>query len=102
LEVTNQSDKELYTGSKYDIQISMEGKWYSLDQLYDSVWPDEAYVIPKGETNIITSQWSLMYGKLPEGDYRIVKELKEYRSSGEFESYYLATEFEVKGDVPTT
>ena len=80
---------------KFDIQIRMEGKWYSLDQLYDSIWADEAYVIPKGETTIITSQWSLMYGKLPEGDYRIVKEVKDFRETGELESYYLATEFEI-------
>lgn len=96
LEIVNNSGKELGTGNKYDIQMKVDGKWYRIEQLYDALWKDVAYILPDGQTIIITTQWSLMYGKLPVGSYRIVKEVTDYRAPGDYDTYYLATEFEIK------
>lgn len=70
--------------------------WYRIEQLYDAAWEDVAYILSDGQTTIITTQWSLMYGELPAGSYRIVKEVMDYRAPGDCDTYYLATEFEIK------
>lgn len=98
LEIVNNSGMELDTGSAVDIQMEVNGKWYRVDQLYDAIWTDEAYIIPDGETTILTTRWSFMYGELPAGSYRIVKKVMDYRAPGDYDTCYLATEFEIRGE----
>lgn len=97
LEIVNHSGKELTTGAKFDIQMEVDGKWYCLDQVYDAIWDQVAYKLPSGDTTILPTDWSFMYGELPFGSYRIVKEVTDYRAPGDYDIYYLGTEFEIKG-----
>uniref|UniRef100_UPI0040568C36 M56 family metallopeptidase n=1 Tax=Agathobacter sp. TaxID=2021311 RepID=UPI0040568C36 len=96
LEITNHSGKELTTGEQVDIQINSDGKWYRIEQIYDALWEEVAYKLPDEQTTTLTIQWSFMYGKLPAGSYRIVKEVTDYRAPGDYDTYYLAAEFEIK------
>lgn len=96
LEIVNHSGKELTTGAKFDIQMKVDGKWYCLDQVYDAVWNLIAYKLPDGDTTILSTNWSFMYGELPPGSYRIIKEVTDYRAPGDYDTYYLGTEFEIE------
>ena len=96
VEIANHSGKELETGADCDIQVQINEKWYRLEQIYDGVWEDIAYRVPDGETTIINIDWSYVYGKLPAGAYRIVKKVHDYRTPGDYDTYYLATEFEIR------
>lgn len=96
VEIANHSGKELGTGADCHIQVQINEKWYRLEQIYDGVWEDIAYRVPDGETTIINIDWSYVYGKLPAGAYRIVKKVHDYRTPGDYDTYYLATEFEIR------
>lgn len=93
VEISNHSGKELETGEDCDIQVEVDGKWYSLEQLYDGLWNEVSYKLPDGETTIININWSSLYGKLPAGSYRIVKRITDYHAPGDYDTYYLAKEF---------
>ncbi len=75
----------------------MEGSgiWCRLDELIDGLWKDVAYNIPDGETIVIPTNWKKWYGELPQGKYRIVKKVYVF-STKRMDTYYLATEFEIK------
>lgn len=96
VEISNHSGKELSTGADCDIQIQVDGKWYHLEQVYDGKWTMEAYNLLDGETTVLNINWTYIFGRLPAGSYRIVKEIYDYRTTGDFDTYYLATEFEIK------
>lgn len=97
LEIVNQFGKELEGGQWFTIQREIEGKWYNLDYLYDTIaFEDIAYILPDDETTILPITWEWIYGELPEGEYRVVTKVHDYRAPGDFDVYYLAEEFEIK------
>ena len=99
VEIMNHSGKELQTGQDCDIQVQVDGKWYRLEQRHDGAWMAIAYSLPDGETTVIGINWSNIYGELPAGSYRIVKKVMDYHAPGDYDTYYLATEFEIKATM---
>lgn len=75
--------------------MKVDEKWYRLEQIYDVAWADVAYMLPNGQTTVLNAQWSFVYGALPAGSYRIVKEITDYRTPGDYNTYYVAAEFEI-------
>jgi len=45
-----------------------------------------------GEWNI---EWDWLYGSLDTGEYRIVKNILDFRSTGDYDQYKLAAEFTI-------
>lgn len=56
---------------------------------------DIAYIVEKGKTNIVTEDWTLVYGNLDAGKYRIVKEIMDFRGTGDYITHTLTAEFEI-------
>lgn len=94
IEISNQSGKELQTWEGYDIQKWENGEWHKLALLTDGLWEDILYRIPAGETTIFPTNWKTLYGDLPNGKYRIIKEIYE-TVEDETHTHYLAVEFEL-------
>jgi len=47
----------------------------------------------KGENEEWKVDWSWLYGSLDTGEYRIVKDILDFRKTGDYDKYYLAAVF---------
>ncbi len=82
---------EIWTGEPYTIEMFNDGGyWQSVPTTVpedEIAWIQPSYTIP-GEFEI---NWSFLYGQLPSGNYRIVKQI-----SGEIEVPYVWVYFEIE------
>ncbi len=83
---------ELMTGEAYFLEKLDGNKWVPVDTrpLIDYVFHEVAYGINNdGETELRTD-WEWLYGNLPEGQYRISKEVMDFRKTADFDEqvYY--------------
>lgn len=96
LEIVNELRKKLQGGEWFTIQREIDGKWYNLVYVYDTIaFKDVGYILPAGETTILPITWEWIYGELPAGEYRVVTKVLDYRAPGDYDEYYLAKEFEI-------
>ena len=85
---------ELQTGSYYVVQKKTDSGWEALEYIIDNVgWTEEAWMILENETVSWDVDWEWCYGKLPEGDYRIGKEIVDFRGSGDYDKQMYYVEF---------
>ncbi len=97
VEIRNESGRELTYGNWYEIQVYQDGNWYNMPLIIDNAaYYDIAYTILDQTTSVWEINWSYFYGELPEGKYRIIKDILDVREPGNYMKYYLATEFEIK------
>ena len=97
VEIRNETDKEITFGEWYEIQTIVDDKWTPLPYIVENVGFNEpAYYAPKDETVIWKAEWKWIYGELPKGKYRIIKDMLDFRGTGDYTKYYLAAEFEIK------
>ena len=59
-------------------------------------WNAIAYLIPKDGTYEKEINWEWLYGKLPKGNYRIGKEIMDFRESGNFDKRIFYAYFEIE------
>jgi hypothetical protein len=84
------------------------GSWFSLFYYEDNVWKDpqyivdedvmwtsEAYIVEKNKTSEMQVNWDWLYGELSTGRYLIVKQFINHREPGDYDIYYLASEFTI-------
>jgi len=85
---------ELQTGSYYVVEKKTDGGWEPLKYLlYNVGWTSEAWIIPKNDTVAWEVDWEWLYGELPAEDYRIGKEITDYREPGDYDSQMYYIEF---------
>lgn len=87
--------KVLQTGAWFTIQRKVDGAWYDLAPIAEVAWHQIAYEISAGETTVLPVTWEYLYGELPAGQYRIVISIHDWRAPGDYDTYYLADEFEI-------
>lgn len=87
--------KILQTGAWFTIQRKVDGAWYDLVPIAEVAWKEIAYNVPAGETTVLPVTWEYLYGELPPGEYRIVISIQDWHAPGDFDTYYLADEFEI-------
>ena len=58
-------------------------------------WTDEALIIKKEDVTRWEIDWAWLYGKLPEGKYRIGKEITDFRATGDYDTEIYYAEFEI-------
>lgn len=94
LKITNDGKKDMMTGAWYEIQKLENGLWQQIEAKNHLGWEESAYVISKGEELVQEVDWEGLYGKLPEGHYRIIKQgFSDLTDS--HEEYFLAAEFDI-------
>lgn len=91
---------ELQTGSWYEIQKLENGVWKKAEytQIEEEYvgWTSEAWCIPKEDTVEWDVDWTWLYDTLPEGQYRIGKEIMDFRDIGEYDETVLYAEFSIR------
>lgn len=79
-------DHEVHYGSEYSIQRRNGSQWEELPYIHDNIgWTDIAYILGANTTADWEINWSYMYGALPAGKYRYVKEFNDVVYYAEFD-----------------
>ena len=90
---------ELQTGSWYILENwTQENGWKEMPYVIDGEigWTSEAWMIPMNGTCEWEINWEWLYGTIPEGKYRIGKELMDFRGPGDFDKAIYFVEFSIE------
>ena len=93
---------ELNTGSYYVIQKRTETGFVNVEYLpheYDIGWTMEAWIIPLNSTTTWDVNWEWLYGKLEPGEYRIGKEISNFKGPGDFDQEIIYAHFIVENNL---
>ncbi len=97
--IYNDFDREILTGNDYELQIELNGSWYSLPYITDiQGFLGYGILIGSGSSNEFDIKWENLYGKLETGHYRIVAYFLAANDNGDYfysERHYLSSEFEI-------
>ena len=86
---------ELQTGSVYALQKREEAGWTDISAEVDIMWTMEAWIIPRGGSATWDVNWEWLYGELPAGEYRIGKEIMNFRGPGDYDEEVVYAEFTI-------
>lgn len=93
----NKVDKDYQYGQEYFIQKYEDGRWYQVPYIIDDIgFEDIAYVLEKDSESEFTIDWNWLYGTLEPGEYRIVKDIMDFRDTGDYDVYTLTAEFAIE------
>lgn len=87
---------ELQTGAWYGLEKFDGEKWQKVEykeQEYPVVWNSLAYKINNNDETSWEVNWEWLYGSLPEGHYRIAKNIMNFRGAGDFDEDIYYAEF---------
>lgn len=87
---------ELQTGEKYWIEEKVDGKWQELSTPEKPIWQDLSYTIKMQNLTQWDIQWSDLYGTLPQGKYRIGKEIQDFRGGSDYDEKAYYAEFVIE------
>lgn len=74
VEIKNISENEVIFSEDFSLQFKNEGKWYNLEYIADEIaFTEPAFILEPGESRTWNGDFLWIYGKLPEGEYRIIK-----------------------------
>ena len=93
----NDSDKNCLYGQFFLLEKKLDGKWYEVPVTIegDYGFEDIGYELAPGDKQEWETDWQWLYGKLNKGEYRIIKDILDFRGTGDFDTHYLAAEFTV-------
>lgn len=77
---------ELMTGVWYEIEMLIEGQWKKAPSYAEVCWEDLAWNIPMEGNTQWEVNWTWIYDKLPAGEYRIAKEIMDFRKTGDYDT----------------
>ena len=93
----NNTDKQCIYGEYFLLEKRMYQKWYQVPAIIDNYGFNMiGYHLASGENREMEVNWEWLYGNLDAGEYRIMKDILDYRKSGDYDEYYLAAEFTVE------
>lgn len=94
----NNSDKQLIYGEYFLLEKKINEKWYQVPVVIDGDYGfnDIGYEVASGKEGEWEVNWVWLYGNLDTGEYRIVKDILDFRDTGDFDKYDLAAEFTIQ------
>jgi len=93
---------ELMTGEPYRLITLVDETWKTVEELPlpegvdGRAWNSIGYPIAKGETREFDINWEWIFGELPSGTYRIIKEFMDFRKTADYDTADFWIEFEIK------
>ena len=99
----NHTDDEYWYGPEYHIEKKEDGKWKEIDTLTGDplTWNTIAYTLKANEEKELYIDWSIGYGKLESGEYRLIKNTfrEKDRPIDEIQKLNLYAEFKIPVNV---
>lgn len=93
----NKTDRDIQYGEQYYLQVYKEGKWYDVPYIIEDFgFHDIAYLLGKDNPRNLIIDWKWLYGSLEPGEYRIIKDITDFRDTGDYDVYTLAAGFTIK------
>ncbi|QKY69359.1 immunoglobulin-like domain-containing protein [Lentibacillus sp. CBA3610] len=93
----NTTDKQGVYGEYFSLEKEIEGDWYQVPTILDEYgFNDIGYELTPSEIEEFTIDWDWLYGSLDTGEYRIVKDILDFRGTGDYDKYYLAAQFTIE------
>ncbi|MGI5901461.1 MAG: immunoglobulin-like domain-containing protein [Desulfitobacteriia bacterium] len=91
----NNSDKQCIYGEYFLLEKKINEKWYRVPVVIDGHYGFDTigYDLASGKEGEWKVNWDWLYGSLDPGEYRIVKDILDFRNTGDYDKYYLAAEF---------
>lgn len=89
---------ELQTGSNYVLEQRSGDSWTDVEPLlqeFEIAWEAVAYLIPMDDTIEMDISWEWLYGTLPAGEYRLGKEIMDFRGPGDYDTQMDYVGFEI-------
>ena len=87
---------ELQTGSWYIIETwTQEKGWREVPCYAEVAWTQEAWIIPMNGSCEWEVNWEWLYGTMPNGKYRIGKEIQDFRGTGDYDKVIYFAEFKI-------
>jgi hypothetical protein len=88
---------ECIYGEFYSLEKEIDGKWCQVPVAIEGAYAfrEIGYSLPSGESRELSVDWKWLYGDLGTGKYRIVKDISDFRGTGDFDRYHLAAEFSI-------
>ncbi|AGL03494.1 immunoglobulin-like domain-containing protein [Desulfoscipio gibsoniae] len=93
----NKSSSQCIYGEFFLLEKKINGNWYQVPVIIDGNYGfvDIGYNLTSGDNGEWAVDWEWLYGSLDTGEYRIMKDIQDFRGSGEYDTYYLAAEFTI-------
>ncbi len=91
LVLKNDSDKLLRYSEEYRIQVKQDENWYNINVELEFNVP--LWELETNSEKEIELNWKHSYGKLPSGEYRIIKQV--YFENEEDQKFYISAEFNI-------
>ena len=92
----NNSDSEGLYGNNFSLEKKIDEKWHQVPTIIsDYGFDGEGYSLPSKEDSEWNTSWEWLYGSLDMGQYRIIKDILDFRGTGDYDKYYLAAEFTI-------
>lgn len=92
----NNSDKQGIYGDYFLLEKKIDESWYEVPTILSNYgFNDIGYDLPPSDVQELTVDWDWLYGKLDSGEYRIVKDISDFRQTGDYTKYYLAAVFTI-------
>lgn len=94
----NRTDRTFTLGEAYTLEVHLDNRWYLLPVIVEGEYgfQDIGYDLPPDEMIEMEINWEWLYGTLTPGEYRIIQEVLDVDEPGDYETYTIATEFEVE------
>ncbi|MBE6915035.1 MAG: hypothetical protein E7471_00150 [Ruminococcaceae bacterium] len=83
---------ELQTGPNFKLFRKENDRWINLIP-EDTVWNSIAYLINIGTTTEMELNWSVFLGELPDGEYKLEKEIMDFHGPGGYDTHSYSTYF---------
>ena len=93
----NNSNKMCTYGEEFLLEMKINGEWYQVPVAIEGNYGFKSigYEVASGQTREWSVEWQWLYGSLGIGEYRMVKNVLDFRQTGDYDTYFLAAEFSI-------
>jgi len=93
---TNETDKEGIYGDPFTLEKKIDGSWFEIPVILEEYgFNDIGYNLPPNGESEWEVDWEWLYGPLDSGEYRIMKEISDFREPGDYDEHYFAAPFTI-------
>lgn len=93
--INNSADESVTFGEDYILEVKEGNKWYSLPVNDDIMFTSIGYALKKGSDFQWSTDYEILYGILPAGQYRIIKGFSIELQQETPKEYFISAEFSI-------